>query len=97
MAMLSQPSLESRLAAANVAPGASLLDAWRRLRGACDSVLARWTDVLRRESATKFPEGVTAFREGMSVHGRYAKPCPRCGETVLRVATRCPRCTSDGI
>ncbi|GAC1460944.1 MAG: large conductance mechanosensitive channel protein MscL [Candidatus Limnocylindrales bacterium] len=25
------------------------------------------------------------------------KPCPRCGETVLRVATRCPRCTSEGI
>ena len=25
------------------------------------------------------------------------KPCPRCGETVLRIATRCPRCTSDGI
>ena len=25
------------------------------------------------------------------------KPCPRCGETILRVATRCPRCTSEGV
>lgn len=25
------------------------------------------------------------------------KACPRCGETVLRVATRCPQCTSEGI
>jgi len=25
------------------------------------------------------------------------KPCPRCGETVLRVAARCPHCTSEGI
>lgn len=60
-------------------------DAWRGLLGACNSVLSTWTARLRRESGAKFPEGVTAFREGMSVHGRYAKPCPRCGAPVQRI------------
>lgn len=60
-------------------------DGWRRLFDACHSVLAVWTERLRRESVSKFPEGVTAFREGMSVHGRYAKPCPRCGALVQRI------------
>ena len=35
-----------------------------------------WTDRLRRETGENFPEKVTAFREGMAVHGRFGKPCP---------------------
>jgi len=33
----------------------------------------------------QFPEKVTAFREGMAVHGRYGQPCPRCGAKVQRI------------
>ena len=35
-----------------------------------------------------FPEKVTAFRPGMSVHGRFQKPCPACGTAVRRIAQR---------
>jgi formamidopyrimidine-DNA glycosylase len=28
---------------------------------------------------------VTAFREGMAVHGRYRKPCPVCASPVQRI------------
>ena len=46
---------------------------------------ADWTDRLRARPATAFPEKVTAFREGMAVHGRYGKPCPVCGAPVQRI------------
>ena len=38
------------------------------------------------QAGGEFPEGVTAFREGMAVHGRYGKPCPVCGSPVQRIA-----------
>ena len=41
---------------------------------------------LQNEAGTEFPEKVTAFREGMAVHGRYGKPCPVCGSPVQRIA-----------
>ena len=50
----------------------------------------------------RFPERVTAFREGMAVHGRYGKPCPVCGTTVQRIryaeneTNYCPRCQTGG-
>jgi formamidopyrimidine-DNA glycosylase len=44
--------------------------------------LAARTKRLRAEAAGKFPEKVTAFREGMLVHGRYGEPCPRFGARV---------------
>jgi len=57
-----------------------------RLFDATRSVLSSWIDRLQSETGTEFPEKVTAFREGMAVHGRYGKPCPVCGSTVQRIA-----------
>jgi formamidopyrimidine-DNA glycosylase len=42
-----------------------------RLFAAARESLVEWTERLRAEAAGKFPEKVTAFREGMAVHGRY--------------------------
>ncbi len=56
-----------------------------RLHGATQAVLREWSERLCREVAERFPEGVTAFREGMAVHGRYGKPCPVCGAAVQRI------------
>jgi formamidopyrimidine-DNA glycosylase len=75
---------------------------WERLFAATRSVLTFWIDRLREEAARGFPEKVTAFREGMAVHGRYGQPCPRCGEKVLRIryaeneTNYCARCQTGG-
>ena len=55
------------------------------LYGAVRTVLTEWTDRLRQEASGGFPEHVTAFREGMAVHGRFRQPCPVCGSPVLRI------------
>jgi formamidopyrimidine-DNA glycosylase len=66
---------------------------------AARSVLEEWTQRLRTEG---FPEKVTAFREGMAVHGRYGKPCPVCGAPVQRIVyaenetNYCARCQTGG-
>jgi formamidopyrimidine-DNA glycosylase len=52
---------------------------------ATQAVLDEWTVRTRREVGDGFPEEVTAFREGMAVHGRYGKPCPVCGAPVQRI------------
>ena len=63
------------------------------------AVLHEWTQRLRTEG---FPEKVTAFREGMAVHGRYGKPCPVCGAPVQRIVyaenetNYCARCQTGG-
>lgn len=57
-----------------------------RLFDATRSVLAAWIHRLQNEAGDEFPEKVTAFREGMAVHGRYGKPCPVCGSPVQRIA-----------
>jgi formamidopyrimidine-DNA glycosylase len=57
-----------------------------RLYHAIRSVLSSWTERLQQETGEDFPEKVTAFREGMAVHGRYGKPCPVCGSPVQRIA-----------
>ncbi len=73
-----------------------------RLFEACREVLLEWTARLRREAGDGFPEKVTAFREGMAVHGRYGKPCPACATAVQRIvyaeneANYCPRCQTGG-
>lgn len=73
-----------------------------RLRAATRTVLLEWTDRLRAEAGEGFPEKVTAFREGMAVHGRYGKPCPDCGAKVQRIrhaeneSNYCPRCQTEG-
>ncbi len=55
------------------------------LRRATREVLEEWTERLAAETGEGFPEKVTAFREGMAVHGRYKKPCPVCGAPVQRI------------
>lgn len=75
---------------------------WERVFTATRETLQVWTDRLRREAESSFPEKVTAFRKGMSVHGRYGKPCPRCGEQILRIryadneTNYCARCQTGG-
>ena len=65
-------------------------------------VLAKWRDGLIAEAGGKFPEKVTAFRDGMAAHGRYGKPCPACGTTIQRIqyatneANYCPTCQTGG-
>ena len=73
-----------------------------RLHAATRDTLTLWLDRLRAEARQKFPEKVTAFRDGMAVHGRYGQPCPRCGEKVLRIryagneTNYCARCQTGG-
>ncbi len=74
----------------------------RRLHEATRTTLRSWTDILRAETAEGFPEKVTAFREGMAVHGRYGKPCPVCEAPVQRIVyaenecNYCARCQTGG-
>ena len=56
-----------------------------RLHEAARSVLEEWTERLRAEVGEGFPDRVTAFREGMAVHGRLGEPCPDCGSPVQRI------------
>jgi formamidopyrimidine-DNA glycosylase len=69
---------------------------------AARDTLSEWVERLRREVGEGFPEKVTAFREGMAVHGRFGKPCPACGSPVQRIvyaeneANYCVRCQTGG-
>jgi formamidopyrimidine-DNA glycosylase len=65
-----------------------------RLWIACRQVLPVWIVRLQEETGDRFPERVTAFREGMAVHGRYEKPCPVCGTSVQRITRRTNRITA---
>ena len=56
-----------------------------RLYESVQRTMLMWVDRLRAETGDKFPEKVTAFRDDMAVHGRYEKPCPRCGSPVQRI------------
>jgi len=56
-----------------------------RLYAATRETLTEWIERLRSQAGPAFPEHVTAFREEMAVHGRYGKPCPRCGAPVQRI------------
>lgn len=91
-ARLSPVLLTSRLTAAQTT---ALYDATR-------ATLTEWTDQLRREAGSGFPEEVTAFRAEMAVHGRYRLPCPDCGTPIQRIryATNetnyCARCQTGG-
>jgi formamidopyrimidine-DNA glycosylase len=65
---------------------------------ACRDTLTEWIERLRRETGNGFPEGVTAFRPEMAVHGRYGQPCPVCRTKVQRIryaaneCDYCPKC-----
>jgi formamidopyrimidine-DNA glycosylase len=91
-ARLSPVKLTSRLDAAEAA----------RLHDATRAVLSEWVERLRRDAGGGFPEDVTAFREGMAVHGRHRRPCPDCGSLVQRIVRAenevnyCPRCQTGG-
>lgn len=72
------------------------------LHDAVRATLADWIVRLRADAAGKFPEGVTAFREGMAVHGRYGELCPRCGSKFQRIrhadneTNYCATCQTGG-
>jgi formamidopyrimidine-DNA glycosylase len=65
------------------------------------NILTDWKSRLAPTDSA-FPEHVTAFRDGMAVHGRYGKPCPTCGTLVQRIryatseTNYCPRCQTGG-
>jgi formamidopyrimidine-DNA glycosylase len=75
---------------------------WERLYKATRETLRLWSDRLTAEAQNAFPEHVTAFRKDMAVHGRYGKPCPRCGENIQRIryadneTNYCARCQTGG-
>jgi len=91
-AQLSPVALTQRLAQEEIA----------RLHRATGEVLREWVDRLRADAGDGFPEKVTAFREGMAVHGRYGQPCPRCGAKVQRIryaaneTNYCAQCQTGG-
>ena len=73
-----------------------------RLFVATRETLLEWIERLRADAGDNFPAKVTAFREGMAVHGRFGKPCPVCSTPVQRIryasneTNYCPRCQTDG-
>jgi len=91
-ARLSPLALTSRLSGEEI----------ERLFDATRSTLLEWTARLRKETGDEFPEKVTAFREGMAVHGRFGQPCPVCGTPVQRIRYKsnetnyCARCQTGG-
>jgi formamidopyrimidine-DNA glycosylase len=77
-------------------------EAITRLGRATREVLARWTELLRKEVGEGFPTKVTALRPEMAVHGKFAQPCPVCATAVQRIqyaeneVNYCPRCQTGG-
>jgi formamidopyrimidine-DNA glycosylase len=77
-------------------------DEMARLFSATREVLTLWTSRLQDEAAGQFPGKVTAFRPEMAVHGKYGKPCPRCGAPVQRIvyatneSNYCAPCQTGG-
>jgi formamidopyrimidine-DNA glycosylase len=75
---------------------------WQKLYDCTRSVMTLWMDRLLAEARKKFPEGVTAFRPEMAVHGRFNEPCPRCGEKIQRIryadneTDYCAKCQTGG-
>jgi formamidopyrimidine-DNA glycosylase len=73
-----------------------------RLFTAVRVTLERWVERLKTRTGSDFPENVTAFQDGMTVHGRYRQPCVRCGANIQRIryaaneANYCARCQTGG-
>jgi formamidopyrimidine-DNA glycosylase len=75
-----------------------------RLYDATRATIRLWLERLRAETGggSKFPEKVSAFKEGMAVHGRYKQPCPVCGSPIQRIryadneANYCATCQTGG-
>jgi formamidopyrimidine-DNA glycosylase len=74
----------------------------QRLYEAVRNTLQEWTQRLREETGNRFPEKVTAFRQGMAAHGRYGQSCPVCGTKIQRIryasneTNYCPQCQTEG-
>jgi formamidopyrimidine-DNA glycosylase len=72
------------------------------LHTAAIATLSEWTARLQDEAGETFPEKMTAFHEGMAVHGRFGKPCPRCSGPEQRIVhgehevNYCPACQTEG-
>ncbi len=72
------------------------------LYAATRAILTEWTERLRAATGEAFPERVTAFRDGMAVHGRHRQPCPTCGAPIQRIVyaehetNYCARCQTGG-
>ncbi len=60
-------------------------DQQSRLYAATRSTLSDWRQRLLLEADGELPTKVTAFREDMSVHGRFGKPCRACNQPVQRI------------
>jgi len=77
-------------------------DQWQRLFNATRNTMQLWIDRLNAEASKAFPEGVTAFRKDMAVHGRYLQPCPVCGQPIQRIryadneTNYCAQCQTGG-
>jgi formamidopyrimidine-DNA glycosylase len=77
-------------------------DQWNRLYAATRETLKLWMDRLGTEAKKDFPEKVTAFRPEMATHGKFGKPCPRCGEKIQRIryadkeTNYCAKCQTGG-
>jgi formamidopyrimidine-DNA glycosylase len=79
-------------------------DETARLYEAVQRTTRFWIEKLRSETegGAKFPEKVSAFKEGMAVHGRYKQPCPVCGSPIQRIryadneANYCATCQTGG-
>jgi formamidopyrimidine-DNA glycosylase len=75
---------------------------WERLFAATQGALQLWIDRLQAEAGSGFPEKVTAFRADMAAHGRFGKPCRRCGDPIQRIryadneTNYCARCQTGG-
>jgi formamidopyrimidine-DNA glycosylase len=73
-----------------------------RLHVAVIQTLNTWIERTREEVGEGFPEKVTAFRDGMAVHGRFGQPCPVCGSPVQRIVyasnecNYCATCQTEG-
>jgi formamidopyrimidine-DNA glycosylase len=72
------------------------------LHAATIATLTSWTELLRRDLGDGFPDKVTAFHDGMAVHGRFRQPCPVCEAPVQRVVfaenevNYCANCQTGG-
>ena len=77
-------------------------DEVQRLHDSTRRSLTEWTELLREEAGDRFPEKVTAFHPRMKAHGRFGKPCPRCGAPIQRIVhgehetNYCPACQTEG-
>ena len=73
-----------------------------RLYDVSRASLIEWTERLRAEYGTRFPDKITAFHPSMAAHGKYGAPCPVCGSPIQRIkyadheTNYCATCQTGG-